>query len=303
VNRRRLLRSGIALGGLGLLAGCQFLPSPTPSPARVWRIGILGNFPSRQWDAFREGMRELGYVEGENLAIEERWTDGIRDRFPALAAELIALNVEVIVTSGNPGARAAKEASSAVPVVSPNISEAVSSGLIDIELLKGAVPTARRVTFFGESPGPASKPELHAAARTLGLELQTVLAPDPAALDAALQGLAGWQADTLLLDGSALFLLNGARILDAVAKARLPAMYPYEEYVLDGGLMFYGSNQPDLFRRAATHVDKILKGASPAELPLEQPTKFDFVVNLKNAEAIGLAIPPSVLAQATKIIE
>ena len=325
-SRRRFLQGGLALAALSLLSGCGLTPIAAPAPPRTIRIGILGNFPSQQWDAFRAGLTGLGYVEGQSIAFEERWSDGVRDRFPGLAAELVALEVDVIVASGTPSVQAAKASTSTLPIVSPNMTFPVWNGIVAslahpggnvtglsflgaeldpkrLALLKEAVPEVSRVAFLGDSTTMIGNPEVHEAARTLGVQLNGLVAQDPDGVDVALQATTGGQADALQTSVSALLLLHRGRVLAAAAASRLPAMYAFEEYVRDGGLMFYGPNQPDLFRRAATYVDKILKGTKPADLPVEQPTKFDFVINLKTAQALGLSIPHSVLLQATEIIQ
>ena len=325
-SRRRFLQGGLALAGLGLLSGCATPRGPARPPERVHRIGILGNFPSRQWDAFRDGMGALGYVEGENVTYDERWSDGIRDRFPTLVAELVALSVDVMVVSANPAADAAKRATSTIPIVSPNLTAPVGVGLVAslahpggnltglsffgveldgkrLELLKEVVPGAHRVAALGDSPSMLANPYLGAAAQALRVELNGLLARDPDELDSVLRGLTGGQTDALLVSVSALAQLHRGRVLDAAMQARLPGVYAAEEFVQEGGLLFYGSNQRDLFRRAAGYVDRVLKGANPADLPIEQPTTFDLVINVKTAEALGLSIPQSVLLQATTIVQ
>jgi putative ABC transport system substrate-binding protein len=325
-SRRRFLRGSLALAGLGLLSGCGLSPIAAPAPPRTTRIGLLGNFPSQQWDAFRAALTELGYVEGQNIVFEERWSDGVRDRFPGLAAELVALEVDVIVAAGTPAVQAAKASTGILPIVSPNMTFPVWNGIVAslahpggnvtglsflgaeldpkrLALLKEAVPEVSRVAFLGDSATMIGNPEVHEAARALGMQLNGLVAQDQDGVDVALQATTGGQADALQTSVSALLLLHRGRVLAAAAASRLPAIYAFEEYVRDGGLMFYGPNQPDLFRRAATYVDKILKGTEPADLPVEQPTRFDFVINLKAAHALGLTIPGEILAQATEFIQ
>jgi putative tryptophan/tyrosine transport system substrate-binding protein len=325
-SRRQFLQGSLAIAGLGLLPGCGLSPTSRPAPPRTVKPGILGNFPSPQWDAFRAGVRELGYVEGQSIAFEERWSDGIQDRFPALAAELVALHVDVIVASGNFAARAAQQATTTIPIVSPYLSYPVADGIVAslahpggnitglsilgieldpkrLTLLKEAVPRIQRVALLGDAPFQIRNPEMLEAARRLGGQVNGLLAQDPDGVDIALQATTGGQVDALQTSVSALFLWHRGKVLSAAATSQLPAMYALEEYVRDGGLMFYGPNQPDLFRRAATYVDKILKGTKPAGLPVEQPTTFDLIINLKTAQTLGLTIPQSILQQATEVIQ
>ena len=230
------------------------------------------------------------------------------------------------MVAANPPAQAAKQATSTIPIVSPLLTVPVSEGLVAslahpggnltglsflgieldgkrLELLKDVVPGAHRVAVLGDSPLMVANPYLGAAAQALGVQLNGLLARDPEELDSVLRGLTGGQSDALLVSVSALANLHRERVINAAMQGRLPGVYAFQEFVQDGGLMFYGPNQPDLFRRAATYVDKILKGTKPADLPVEQPTTFDFVVNLKSAQALGLTIPQSVLLQATEVIQ
>ena len=326
LTRRKFLQSGAAVAGVGLITGCGLFPPQLRPPTKVPRIGILGNFPSQQWDAFRAGLGESGYVEGQSVTIEVRWSDGIRDRFPSLATELLSLDVDVIVASGNFAARAARDASATVPIVVPNLTFPVWNGFVAslahpggnitglsvlvveldpkrLELLKQAVPGMSRVVYLADSQQMVSNPELHDAARALGVHLTGLVAQDPAGLDAALQDPSLRQTEALLVSGGALLHLHRARILETVATLRLPAMYPYDEYIRDGGLMLYGPNQPDLFRRAAGYVDRILKGSNPADMPIELPERFDFVINVKAARTLGIAFPEPIVAQATEVIQ
>ena len=246
-SRRRFLQRSLGLAGLSLVSGCATPPGAARPPERVRRIGILGNFPSRQWDAFRDEMSALGYIAGENVTYDERWSDGIRDRFPTLAAELVALNVDALVVAANPPAEAAKQATSTIPIVSPLLTVPVSEGLIAslahpggnltglsflgieldgkrLELLKEAVPGAHRVAVLGDSPYMLANPYLGAAAQALGVQLNGLLARDPEELDSVLRGLTGGQTDALLVSVSALANLHRERVINAAMQGRLPGV-------------------------------------------------------------------------------
>jgi putative ABC transport system substrate-binding protein len=302
-------------------------------PTKIPRIGYLGatslSASSDRTEAFRQGLRELGYVEGKNIVIEWRHAEGKLDRLPALAAELVRLKVDIIVTSGPIPTRAAKEATVTIPIVMTQDSDPVANGFVaslarpggnitglstlrpelsgkQLELLKEIVPKLSRVTVFGTSthPGNAqSLKEVELAAKAFGVKLQHLDVLDLKDIETAFRAASKGRADAVL------FLLAGGiasghrtQIVDLAVKSRLPIMYPQNTYVEDGGLMSYGVSFTDLDRRAATYVDKILKGAKPADLPVEQPTKFELVINLKAAKQIGLTIPPNVLVRADKVI-
>ena len=303
--------------------------------AKVPRIGLLAGtlaVGSRTVEAFRQGLRDLGYVEGRNLVIEYRDAEGKLERLPALAAELVALKVDVIVASNTPAALAAKQATRTLPIVFASAADPVTSGLVTslarpggnvtglstlapelvgkrLEQLKQAVPGVSRVAVLWQ-PGAlderTEKDMLKAAevaARALGVRLQFVEARGPADFDRAFSDMTRARAGALTVLPSAMFVNERRRLVDLAAKNRLPAVYPQREYVDAGGLMAYGANLADLFRRAATYVDKILKGAKPGDLPVEQPTKFELVINLKTANALGITIPQSVLLRADRVIE
>ena len=314
-----------------LFALCS--PSQAQQPTKVPRIiGFLGvtspSTISARIDAFRQGLRELGYVEGKNIVIEYRWAEGKFDRLPDLAGELVRLKVEVIVTGGPVDTRAAKKATATIPVVMGFDNDPVGSGFVTslarpggnitglstlspelsgkrLELLKEVVPKLSRVAVFGTSiqPGNAqSLREAELAAQAFGVQLQYVDLLDSKDIQTAFRAASEGRADAILMLQSPVFNTRRAQLADVAAKNRLPAMYPQGEYVEDGGLITYGPSMTDLFRRAATYVDKILKGAKPADLPVEQPIKFEFIINLKAAKQIGLTIPPNVLARADKVI-
>jgi ABC-type uncharacterized transport system substrate-binding protein len=301
-------------------------------PTTIPRIGFLiTSSPSviaPRMDAFRQGLRQLGYVEGKNIVIERRHAEGKLDRLPALAAELVRLNVDIIVTSGPTATRPAKEATSTIPIVMTFDDDPVGSGFVaslarpggnvtglstlapeisgkQLELLKEIVPRLNRVAVIGTStrPGTAQNlKEMELAAGAFGVKLQYLDIQNPKDIETAFRAAGKERADALLVLQSPVFNSQRAQIADLALKSRLPATYPRRAFVEDGGLMSYGASISDLDRRAATYVDKILKGAKPADLPVEQPTKFEFVINLKAAKQIGLTIPPNVLARADKVI-
>jgi putative ABC transport system substrate-binding protein len=284
-------------------------------------------------EAFRQGLRDLGYVVGSNVVIEYRDAAGKADRFSALAAELVALQVDVIVTAGStPSALAAKRATRTIPVVFVATGDPVGSGLVTslarpggnitgpssltpalagkcLELLKQTVPGVSRVAVLWQPGGMGERSEkdmlqgAEVAAQALGVRLHFAEAKGPADFDRVFSEMTGARASALTVLPSVVFSAERRRLVELAAKNRLPAVYPWREAVDAGGLMSYGPNNADLFRRAATYVDKILKGAKPADLPVEQPTKFELVVNLKAAKALGLTIPPSVLVRADEIIQ
>ena len=299
---------------------------------KVSRIGYLQVTPSAsvvaRTEAFRQGLRELGYVEGQNILIEWRFAEGKADRLSFLAAELARLKVEVIVTSGPTVTRSAKEANIAVPIVMTFDNDPVGNGFVSslarpggnitglsslavdisgkqLELLKEIVPKLSRVAALGSSAIPGNAQviqETELAARALEVNLQYVDARGSKDIEAAFRTASRGRADAVLVLAGPVLVINRKQVIDLAVKNRLPAMYYRREFVEDGGLMSYGVNFADLDRRAATYVDKILKGAKPADLPIERPTKFELLINLKAAKQIGLTIPPNVLARADKVI-
>ncbi len=303
--------------------------------AKVARIGYLSTTLAGSpllREAFHQGLRELGYVEGSNVVIENRAAEGKLERFPALAAELVALKVDVIVVGNTLAALAAKQATRTLPIVFANASDPVTEGLVAslarpggnvtglsnlapglvgkrLELLKQTVPGVSRVAVLwqpGGSGGSMDKDmltEAEVAGRALGVRLQFVEARGPEDFDRAFSDMTGARAGALTVLPIVMFFQERRRLVDLATKNRLPAVYPHREFVDAGGLMTYGPNLADLFRRAATYVDKILKGTKPADLPVEQPTKFELVVNLKTAKALGLTIPQSVLGRADEVIQ
>jgi ABC-type uncharacterized transport system substrate-binding protein len=308
------------------------VPADAQQAGRVPRIGILAPgssaFPTSAYhDSFRQGLRELGYIEGKNIFIEIRYAEGKQDRLSYIATELVKLKVDVIVTGTRPGVLAAKNATSAIPIVFAAVGDPVRAGLVSslarpggnitglsiietdlfgkrLELLKETFPKITRVADFRDatSQGTGSA-ERQAAARALGLQLQSLEVRSAKDFDGAFEAVLKERAQALTTAASPIISANQQRIVAFAAKNRLPALYPYSEFIEAGGLMFYGVSFSDLFRRAATYVDKILKGAKPADLPVEQPTKFEFVINLITAKQIGLTIPPNVLVRADKVIK
>ena len=330
ITRRKLI---VALGAGALTAP---LSSFAQQAAKVARIGYLSpNLAASPHlrDAFLQGLRDLGYVEGRNVVIEYRDAEGKRERLDALAAELVALKVDVILAEGGTlGPRVAMQATRTIPIVFAGAGDPVGSGLVTslarpggnvtglsslgselvgkrLELLKQAVPGVDRVAVLREpvALGERAAKEMltgaDVAARALGVQPQFIEARGPDEFVRAFSDMTSARAGALTVLPSAMFLREHRRLVDLAAKNRLPAVYTSREFVDAGGLMCYGANQPDLFRRAATYVDKILKGTKPADLPVEQPTKFELVINLLTAKTLGLTIPPTLLARADEVIE
>jgi putative ABC transport system substrate-binding protein len=301
-------------------------------PTKVSRIGYITagslSAQSARIEAFRQGLRELGYTEGKNLVIEYRQAEGKFDRLPALATELVRLKVDIIISGGPTVTRTAKEATTTIPIVMVQDSDPVRSGFVAslahpggnitglstlapelsgkrLELLKEIVPKLSRVAVLGDSTEPAnaqSLKEIELAAKAFGFKLQYLDVLIPKDIETAFQAATKGRADAALLLASAVYTPHRKEVADLAVKSRLPAIYINSEFVEDGGLMAYGVSFFDLYRRAATYVDKILKGRKPADLPVEQPIKFEFIVNLKAAKQIGLTIPPNVLVRADKVI-
>jgi putative tryptophan/tyrosine transport system substrate-binding protein len=308
------------------------VPTEAQQPKRIPRIGYLtlGTGPAEPEVGFKQELRDLGWVEGQNIAIEYRWAANDMDRLPVLAEDLIRLKVDVIVASATPVIQVVKNATTQIPIVMAAAADPVASQFVAslarpggnitglslqspelsdkrLELLKEIVPRLSRVAFIAHGGDPAHKlfiKEAQEVAPSIGIQVQPVVIEGPAKFEAAFSAMvrerAGALVVQLILTGSALRL--GPKVADLAAKNRLPAVSDGIRFLEAGGLMSYGSNRLDLFRRAASYVDKILKGAKPADLPVEQPTKFEFIINLKTAKQIGLTIPPNVLARADKVI-
>jgi ABC-type uncharacterized transport system substrate-binding protein len=308
-------------------------PVEAQQPAKVPRIGFLNAlFPTTnpaRIEAFRQGLRELGYVEGKNIVIEWRYAEGKVDRLPALALKLVRLKVDVIVTSASQETRAAKEATNTIPIVMTNEGDPVGTGFVAslarpggnitglstlapelsgkrLELLKEIVPKLSRVAVLGSSTNPGNTntlTELEIAAPALKVKLQYLDVLSPKDIETAFRAAGKERADAVLVLSNSVFTSQRTQIIELAVKSRLPGSYPRPEFVESGGLMTYGVSLIDNSRRAATYVDKILKGAKPADLPVEQPKKFELIINLKAAKQIGLTIPQSVLYQADKVIK
>jgi putative ABC transport system substrate-binding protein len=303
------------------------------SAAKVHRIGFLGNstaaLEAHLVGPFREGLRELGHFEGQNLVIEYRWADGKYERFPALIAELLAQKVEVIVTAGTPASLAVKKATMSVPLVVVGVGDPVASGLVASlarpggnitgltsigeetegkrwELLREMLPKLTEVAVLQNPENPSLLPTLknmRVAAQTMGIRLRVSEVKSAGDLDETFQAMVRERPGAILVMGDRLFLHNRQRIMDFATKQRLPVLPVHPELVAVGGLMSFGASYPAMHRRAAYFVDRILKGAKPADLPVERPTKFELIVNLKAAKALGLTVPPSLLTRADQIIQ
>lgn len=321
---------------IGLVGGAAAWPlaANAQRKGKLPFIGVLnpGSTDTPGTAGFYDGLRELGYTEGSNITIERRYGDWITDRFQQLAADLVRLKVDVIVVISTSPARAAKQATSIIPIVVGGMADPVGDELIvslsrpggnitgttflgpeliakRFGLLKGAIPELSRVAAlwhpaaYGKRTMEGMVRETETAAQSLGLQLQLVPAPRPEDLDSAFVTMTLGHAGAVILLPSPMLYGEHKHIVELAAKTRLPAMYAASEFVDDGGLMSYGASLPDLFRRAANYVDKILKGASPADLPVEQPTKLELVINLRTAKALGLTLPATLLAQADRVIE
>jgi putative tryptophan/tyrosine transport system substrate-binding protein len=315
----------VVLLAVGVIAEAQ-------QARKIPRIGYLTNeslsATSERSEAFRRGLRELGYVEGKNIFIEWRSAEGKLDRVTTLAAELVRLKVDVIVTVGSSVSRSAKEATSTIPIVMAQVNDPVGDGLVAslarpggnitglstlapelsgkrLELLKEVVPKLSRVAVMGTSTIPGNDQQLKGtelAAGPFGIKVQYLDVLNPKEVESAFRGATKARAEALLGLGGPVLNSQRTQVVALAVKSRLPAVYWRSDFVEAGGLMSYGTSFTDLWRRAATYVDKILKGANPGELPIEQPTKFDLVINLKAAKQIGLIIPPHVLARADRVI-
>ena len=299
---------------------------------KIPRIGFLGNSTAALEEnlvgPFREGLRNLGYVEGKNILTEYRWAEGKYDRFPALIGELVAQKVEIIVTAGTPASLAVKKAAPSIPLVMIAVGDPIGTGLIKslanpggnvtglssmavdlegkrLELLREVIPKLSHVAVFWNPASPFqvnSEKEVQAAARAFKMKVLSLGVQSPEQFDNAFATIRKERPRALLVLADRLFLHNRARIMDFATKQRLPGVHAYVELVEAGGLMSYGPSYADMHRRAATFVDKILKGRKPSDLPVDQPMKFDFVINLKAAKQIGVTVPPNVLVRASRVI-
>ena len=328
MDRRSFLTGSVCFLAAPLVAEAQ-------APAKAYRIGLLGGSPPDSpeavhlWGGFFQVLRELGYVEGQNIVIEGRWYGNRPERLPALAAELVRLPVDVIVAGTAPSPEAAKRATATIPIVMASHTDPVASGLVSslarpggnvtglsavgpelggkqLQLLKETLPGLNRVAVLSNptiTSQALSVREIEAVSRSLKMQLQVLEARGPSAFDGAFAAATRERAGALLVLGGSVFFAHRPRLVELAAQSRLPAMYGVREFPQAGGLMAYGPDIRDNWRRAAWYVDRILKGAKPADLPVEQPTKFELVINLKTAKALGLTIPPAVLARADEVIQ
>jgi putative ABC transport system substrate-binding protein len=313
-----------------LIGGAAALwPPAARAQQRTRRIGLMANLPLPPIERFRQRLAQLGYVEGRNLVIEYRYGEGRDDRFPAFAAELVAMPVEVIVVWGNPAAFAAKRATTTIPILIGAAGDVVNTGLIAnisrpesnltgfvalnveleskrLELLKEVVPQLSRVAVLGNSANPLSRVNLDTARRSaerLGVTIEAFEVKDSAEVENALAAIAVSRPDAALLASDTLLLSQRKRITEVFAASRIPAIYPFKEYAESGGLFIYGANLSILFERAAGYLDKLLRSEKPGDLPVQQATAFELIVNLKTAKELGLKLPPSVLVRADEVIE
>jgi len=325
------LQGSVAIAGLGVLSACGIAPFPSKQAVKIPRIGVL--WPTTASDpfleAFRQGLRDLGYTEGQNISFDWRFAEGQADRYAPLATELAELPLDVIVVS--PGTvNAARKATATIPIVFGPLGDPVSTGIVQslarpggnvtglsvigpqlagkrLELLKEAFPHLTSVAAIWNPQGVSSMAretdETKIAADGLGVRFQSLQARDDAEIPAAFQAARDGRADGLVVIFSPLFVTSRQQIVQLAETTRLPTISGEREFAAAGGLMAYGPNTAELWRHAASYVDKILKGARPADLPIEQPTSFDFVVNTSTAQQLGLTIPASVLSQATEIIQ
>ena len=334
LGRRRMLQGGVALAGLGLLVGCGQASLPWQQARKVYHVGILGEKASDPAEAhlhqaLRLGLQERGWIEGEQDLLEYRWTEGDAARIPGLAADLARLPVDLIVVRSSIYTQGAKEATSTIPIVFVSHADPVATGHVEslahpggnitglailqtvlepkrLELLRATAPAAGRIAVLWHPDTPSHAPglrALEAPARALGVELQPVGVRTVADLEGAFAAMARAGAQAVLLLATPFFITERQRWIQLALTHRLPTIYSIRDAVEAGALMTYGPNVEALWRGAATFVDKILKGAKPADLPVEQATTFELIVNLNTAQAIGLTIPQSILQQATEIIQ
>jgi len=333
----------LGIGALAVIVAISLISAALTAegqqPGKIYRIGFLSTSPRpssldaaafHNWNAFIQGLRELGWIEGKNIVIEYRASMGSPEKVSAFAAELVHLRVDVLVAVAAAGTRAAKKATSTIPIVSVGVQDPVDSGIVhslarpggnitgptltaglalagkQLALLRESIPHVSRVAVLWNSANPMHASVLsqtESAARELNIALQPVGPRNPDELDQAFSRIVRERAEALLVLADPMFYAQRSRLAELAAKYRLPAMYNFGGHVEAGGLMAYGVNISDLMRRTASYVDKILKGADPAVLPMEQPTKFEFVINLRTAQALGLTFPKSLLLRADRVIE
>ena len=329
---RQLLKCRAALLFSAIFLAVVLPANAQQQPGKVWKIGVLVStthaLNASREDNLWQGLRRLGYVEGRNIALEYRYADGQLDRLPQLAAELVGLNVDVLVVSGTRAAVAAKQATSTIPIVLAGVGDPVQAGLVNsmsrpgtnvtglsrlspdfigerLELIKDVVPKTNRVAALSNPDNPAQSAnlrQLNIQARTLAIELETVTARSPNEFESAFSAAIKDRATALVLMPDALFHNYPSAIVGLAAKHQLPAIYDRSDFVEAGGLMSFAVNIADLSRRAAGYVDRIIKGSSPANLSIDEPTRYDLVINLHTAHALDLTIPPTVLARADRVI-
>jgi ABC-type uncharacterized transport system substrate-binding protein len=322
------------LAGTGAVLLAAPLAAEAQSASKVYRVGILGEKASdrseaRLWQAFRLGLRELGWIEGKNILIEDRWVEGNYARIPELAADLVRLRVDLIVTRGSTYVQGVKRATSSIPIVFLIHADPVGTGHVTslarpggnitgltimmtetnrkgFEILISVVPAAKRIAVLWNPDTPSHTPGLKAleeSARTLRVQLQAVVARTGADLEAAFSAMARAQAQAVLVLGLGVYMAERQRLAELATKYRLPTMFSWRDHVEAGGLMSYSPDNNDLFRRGAVYADKILRGAKPSDLPVEQASRFELVINLKTAKALGLTIPQSLLQRADEVIQ
>jgi len=327
--RRRFLRAGLGLASLGLLSGCAALPIGPRRPARLPGVGYLGGAGQEEADGFRLGLADHGYVEGQTIIVEWRYSEGRADRLPGLAAELVRLPVDVLVAEGTAAAGLLKDATTTIPIVMVGGASPVEAGFVAslarpggnvtglttssreldrkrLELLKETVTGLARVGVLWNPDVADREREFQVAeeaARALGLEVRSLEARDDGALEAAFERAAAERVDGLFLIDNYVLTANAPRIVEFARRHRLPTNSALRVQVAAGGLLAYGADRDAMYRRTAGYVDRILKGASPAEMPVERAERFELVINLGTARELGLTIPPSVLQQATEVIQ
>ena len=327
IGRRRLLA---AMGATALVVPLAAFGQPSPRVARIGRLSPLtAGIEARNRDAILKGLLDLGWIEKRNLIVESRFADGDFDRLPRLAAELVALKVDVIIAGSTPGALAARNATSTIPIVMVTTGDPVVNGLVKslarpggnvtgmtaltqelggkrLELFKEALPGLNRIAVLANPASPDTKPSwqgVSATARALGITLNLFEARNAGEIDSAFAQVVKQHAKALMVLQDAMFTTHQKRIVELATEHRLPAMYALQDFVNAGGLMFYGVDLPHMYRSAASHVDKILKGSRPADIPVEQPTKLELVINMKAAKALGIKFSNSLLMRAKKVIE
>jgi putative tryptophan/tyrosine transport system substrate-binding protein len=326
--RRRQFLTLLGGGAVALPLAARAQPM-----AKVWRVGMLettaATLNAANLDAFRQALRQLGYVEGQNLIVEYRSGDGHIDRFPQLAAELVHLNVDIIITRGTPAALAAKKATTTIPIVMAAIGEPVETGMVAslarpggnvtglsafvteltakrVEIMRELIPQLSRMALIDNMANrsvPAQWDEMKRAAVAFGIQPQLYDVRKAEDMERAFSSAIAQRVNALSVGNDSVLIANRIQVVQLAARHRLPAIYATRDFVDAGGLLSYAAHYPDLYRRAAAYVDKIFKGAKPADLPVEQPTKFEIVVNLKAASALGLEVPPTLLARADEVIE